>query len=155
MNNPMDIKKDETQELSIVDAAKIFWEWRKYRNQVYWVSIYLWGAASIIISILPYILPDILTKLGLAILIFPILGTLLSIFAAYLTAVLFKLYKQADRKYRELLGKFDPGYFSSDTFMNRLSSLTFGAVFSLAFIGFGIVLEILNALVLLSLINRV
>jgi hypothetical protein len=150
MNTPTEVRKN-VEELSINEAANILWKWRKYRNQVYWISIYLWGAASIIISILPYLLPDILNKLGLAILIFPILGALLSVFAAYLTAVQYKLYKQVDRKYRELLGKFDPGYLSTDSFINRLFTLPFGAVFSLAFIGFGIILEILNAFVLLSL----
>jgi len=136
--------------LSINEAVHILWEWRKYRNQVFWNSVYWLGAAIIIISIVPYLLPGIVSKLGYAVIVFPFLTFLIASFSAYLLAVLYKLYKTADRRYRELLGKFTPA-----DIQGLLFRLPIGKVIALAFLSYGIFIQILSGWVLHKLVSGV
>ena len=136
--------------LSITEAVHILWEWRKYRNQVFWNSVYWLGTVIVIVSMLPYLLPGVIEKLNSAVLVFPSITFLLCSFSAYLIAVLYKLYKTADRRYRELLGKFTPADIQGLLFRQSI-----GKVIALAFLGYGIIIQILSGLVLTGLVNGV
>jgi len=147
---PQDIMENE---LTLGEAINSIWEWRKYRNQAFWKAFYVFGALAITLSLIPYLLPDLINKLGLVILVFPIMACLVSIFATYIIAVLYKLYKQVDKKYWNLLGRFKPEDIPNTKLINRLSRIYFGKSFSFAFLFYGIVCQFLNALVLYNLVK--
>ncbi len=150
MITSLDKTNVETESLTMDQAITALWEWRIYRNQVFWSSVYRWGAVILGLTIAPYLLPDLEAKLGLAVLVFPILAGALAIFASYLLIVLYMLYKLADRKYRALLGKYNPGDIP-DTPINRVFRISIGKVLVGAFLVFGIVGQLLNGAILVSL----
>jgi hypothetical protein len=78
---------------------------------------------------------------------------LLSAFAAYLMAAEYKLYKQVDRKYRSLLGKYDPGDIPDNKPIHRVLRLSFGKILVTAFICFAVIIQFLNGLVLFHLVR--
>jgi hypothetical protein len=138
--------------LALDQAVELIWEWRRYRNEVFWSSMYRWGAAVLALTILPYLLPDIIAKLGPAVFVFPALASFLAVFAAYVMIVQYMLYKLADRKYRSLLGPYNPGDIP-DKPANRLFRISIGKVLAGVFLLFAIVGEGANALVLASLLR--
>lgn len=142
----------ESNSLSIDEAVKSLWEWRKYRNQVFWSSMYRCGAVALILTLVPYLLPDLITKLGLAVFVFPILASFVCVFASYLMIVQYMLYKLVDRKYRVLLGSYNPGDIP-DKPINRLFRISIGKILVGVFLCFGIIGQLLSGLVLLSLVR--
>lgn len=144
----------ERDYLTIDEAVKALWEWRKYRNEVFWNSVYRWALILLGMTIIPYMLPDIIRKLGIYILIFPILAFFISVFAAYLLAVQYKLYKQVDAKFKSLLGNFRPEDIPNKP-INRLFRIAIGKVVVIVFLTFGIVFELISGLILSHLIPAV
>ncbi len=132
--------------LTANEAVRFLWEWRTYRNEGFWQTFYLMGFAVIILTIAPYFFPDMVKKLGAAVLAFPIVTFLLSGFTSYLLVVEYKLYKVADRRYRELLGKFVPQDIQGWLFRRPL-----GKVIAITFALFGTVVQVISGAVLLSL----
>jgi len=153
MNYPLENVGMERDFLVIDDAVKLLWEWRKYRNQVFWNSVYRWGAAAVMLTLIPYLLPHLIGKLGFAIFVFPVMACLLSAFASYLVMVQYMLYKQVDRKYRSLLGKYTPADIPNNKPINRIFRMSIGKVFGVAFLSFAVVIELLNSLVLFWLVR--
>lgn len=153
MNNSRDPIDSKENEITVGEALNSLWEWRKYRNQAFWKAFYVFGALAIALSLIPYLFPDLIQKLGLVILVFPLMACLLSLFATYIIAVLYKLYKQVDKRYWNLLGRFKPEDIPNTKLINRLSRIYFGKSFSFAFLFYGIVVQSLNALVLYNLVN--
>ena len=151
MDTAFALNLDDRAELTVVEAANLIWKWREHRNRAFWNALYVWGTVAIAIAIIPYIVPGLPARLGLAVLIFPLLACLLSLFAAYLSAVLYRLYKQVDRKYRELLGGYNPEDLRTDTLVFRLLTISMGKVVAFAFLFFGAVAQFCSALVLLQL----
>lgn len=144
----------ERDYLTIDEAVKALWEWRKYRNEVFWNSVYRWALILLGMTIIPYMLPDIIRKLGIYILIFPILAFFISVFAAYLLAVQYKLYKQVDAKFKSLLGNFKPEDIPNKP-INRLFRIAIGKVVVIVFLTFGIVFELISGLILSHLIPAI
>lgn len=153
MNPELKMINEERDFLNLNEAVNFLWEWRKYRNQVFWTAVYRWGAAAVILTLAPYLLPDLIQKLGFAVFVFPIMASLLSIFAAYLVAVQYMLYKQADRKYRSLLGKYTPEDIPNKP-INRVFRISIGKVLSAVFLCLAIIVEFANGLVLLWLVRN-
>ena len=141
----------EEDALSWSEAARLIWEWREYRNGVMYACLYRWGAACLLVAIAPYVLPGIIDKLGSTVLVFPVLAALMSFYAGYLVAVLYRLYKQADREFRKLLGDYAPPDFSQERLVDRLLTISFGRVLPGAFLCFSIPLQILSAVLLARL----
>jgi hypothetical protein len=152
MNTSLTDVRSEPAGLALDQAVELIWEWRKYRNEVFWGSVYRWGAVVLALTVLPYLLPDIIAKLGLAVLVFPVLACLLAVFAAYVLIVQYMLYKLADRKYRSLLGSYNPGDIP-DKPINRLFRISIGKVLAGVFLLFAIVGQGANALVLTSVLR--
>lgn len=143
----------ERNSLTIGEAVKILWKWRKYRNQVFWTSMYRWGAIVFAITIIPYLFADLIGKLGFAIIVFPIMASLLAVFAAYLVMVQYLLYKQVDRKFRSLLGKYNPEEISNNRFIDRIFRISIGKIVGVFFLFFAIIIEFINGFVLFWLIR--
>ena len=137
--------------LSWSEAARLIWEWREYRNTVMYAALYRWGAACLLLAIAPYVLPGIIDKLGSTVLVFPVLAALMSFYAGYRVAVLYRLYKQADREFRKLLGHYAPPDFAQDTFVSRMLTISLGRVLPGAFLLF-FILQIVSAVLLARLV---
>ncbi len=146
---------NEKEILTIEQATNTLWKWRKYRNQVFWSSVYRIGALSIALTIAPYLFPDLIEKLGPAVFTFPFLAFLFSAFGAYLLAVQYKLYKQVDRKFRSLLDIYKPEETPKDTIINRIFRTSFGIIIVGFFLFFGTVVQLLNGFVLSYLLERI
>lgn len=152
MNNLPVAMTAEPDCLTLHQAAGLVWEWRKYRNEVFWKSTYGYGAAAMVLTVLPYLLPQIIEKLGLAVLIFPVLAGFVAVFAAYLMIVQYMLYKLADRKFRSLLGQYNTGDIPNIP-VNRLFRISIGKVLAGVFLCFGIIGQLGNGIVLASLVR--
>ncbi len=150
MESPKEVTGGTAEQLTLAEAIRAIWEWRRYRNQVFWASVYRWGAVLLLMTIIPYLLPHLIKSLGIAIFIFPLLACFLAIVAAYFASVQYKLYKEVDRKYRSMLGPYDPPDIKSLLFRYSI-----GRVVSALFIFFGTVMQLLNGMVLAFLLNGV
>ena len=148
-----EINQEVKNTLPADEAAKLLWEWRKYRNTVFWSSVYRWGSVVLALTIAPYLLPDLIKKLGLAVLVFPIMASILSVFGAYLMAVQYKLYKQVDRKFRTLLAPYNPEDIPANTFINRLFRNSIGTIITVAFLSYAVLVGFFNSLVLILLVR--
>jgi hypothetical protein len=136
------------------DALKLIWEWRRYRNEVFWTSVYRYGAAILLISLAPYVLPGVIGRLGRAVLVFPAAGSFLALFASWLTAVQYKLYKQVDRRFRSMLGAYDADDIPASGFINRKLRTAIGKVIAVVFLFLAVVIEPISALILAILVGR-
>jgi hypothetical protein len=145
------INPNERNCLTLEEAVPILWEWRRYRNEVFYSSVYRWGAAALFITLAPYLIPDIITKLGLAVLIFPVLAFLLSGFAAYLTAVQYKLYKLTDHKFRSLLGPYKPDDPPYRNPVDRIFRIPLGLSIAALFACFAVFCQLVNGIILFNL----
>ena len=133
------------------EALRSIWQWRKYRNQAFWGVFYRFGILVIGLTFVPYLFHGLIQRLGWVILVFPCTACMFSIFAAYLIAVNYKLYKQVDKRYWHILGRYKPEDIPNTKLINRLSRIYFGKVFSLAFFFFGIVIQLVNSILLYNL----
>ena len=153
MNDSLEKHSNERNFLTISEAAELLWKWRKYRNEGFWTSAWRWGAVSLALTIAPYLLPDLIGKLGFAVFVFPAMASLLSAFAAYLTGVDYKLYKQADRRFRSLLGEYTLEDMPRERLVDRMSQMSLGRVVSGAFLCSAVIVQFLNGLVLFYLVH--
>ena len=71
MDTAFALNLDDRAELTVVEAANLIWKWREHRNRAFWNALYVWGTVAIAIAIIPYIVPGLPARLGLAVLIFP------------------------------------------------------------------------------------
>lgn len=151
MNNPSEMNRIERDFLTIGEGVNLLWQLRRYRNEAFWRSSYRYGAASVALTLTPYLLPDLISKLGVAIFVFPVMASLLSVFGAYLMIVQYMLYKQSDRKYRSFLGKYNPEDIPNKP-INRIFRIAIGKIVVGTFLCFAIIGQLLNGLVLNSLL---
>jgi hypothetical protein len=155
MSNPSERHGAEGDLLTAGEAVRIIWEWRKYRNEAFWKTVYRYGAAVIAVSMAPYLLPDLIGKLGLAVLAFPAMGSFLSILAAWLMAVQYRLYCLVNNRFRSLLGTYDSEDIPGDTLVNRMLRTTIGKIVVTVFLCFGVIGEFCNGLILFWLVRGV
>jgi hypothetical protein len=140
----------ETAELTHAEATRFMWQWREYRNRMMWGTWFRWGAAVLLVGIAPYVLPDVIDRLGLTVLVFPALAALMCFYIGYLIAVQYRLYKQVDREFRKLLGPYQPPDFPQDRFLDRMLTISFGRVLPGAFLIF-LLLQVVSAVLLARL----
>ncbi len=74
---------EQVEQIGIEKKAELYWEEWKYRHDVYWKSLNLWGGAVIFLLIGPYTGAVNLTDLGYYVFVFPALAFLLSLFAGW------------------------------------------------------------------------
>lgn len=70
-------------------------------------------------------------------------------------AVQYKLYKQADRKFRSLLGKYNNEDIPNNSFTNRIFRIAIVKILAVVFLCFGVIGGFLNGLTLFWLVRRV
>lgn len=146
----------EEGSLSEQEAVKLLWDEWRYRHDLYWSSLYKWGASVVGITIAPYLLPDLILKLKLAVLVFPFLAFLLSCFAAWHLAAEYIRLIPVSRKYKSLLGKYAPEDIEKDTtLISQILSFPIGKLVSVIFLGFAFIIEFLNTLILFWLLVSV
>jgi hypothetical protein len=153
MESSLEMLINDEDFLTTDRAIQMLWKWRKYRNEAFWSSMYRLGTASIALSMLPYLLPDLSGKLGSAVLVFPSMAALLSLVGAYLMIVQYMLYKLVDRKYRAVLGKYNPGDIP-ETGLNRPFRISIGKILAGLFIFFAIIGQLINGMILMGLVTR-
>jgi hypothetical protein len=83
--------------------AELLWSEYKYRHEVYWKSLYLWGGGAIAIQIAPFLKPELRTLVE-AIFIFPVLGLIISLIGAWHLSAESERLGAVGRKYDELRG---------------------------------------------------
>ena len=134
------------------EAAQLLWGWRKYRNEAYWTTMYRFGAAALVVTLVPYVLPGVLRELRYAVLVFPFVAALLFLVATYLLVVHQTLYRVVDKKFRAVLGSYDPGHMSvtSPAMLGR--GITMARVIVILFACFAAA-ELVSALILVSLVR--
>jgi hypothetical protein len=62
--------------------VELLWDEFKYRHELYWKSLYLWGGAATAVFIAPFLKPE-LKVLGPAVFIFPVIGLVLALVGAW------------------------------------------------------------------------
>ena len=137
---------------SWTEATKLLWEEYKLRQTHYWSSFNRYALAVITISVIPYVKLDIVQPLGKMVLVFPVIGVLLSLACCWVLGAEYQRLRMVRQKYDELLTKrYEPPRMPQDGKWDRLVAHRIGKVTSLTF-GFGLsVFEVVNALLLFKL----
>lgn len=154
MNHPEEPHNINPDRISAEVAIKYLWEWRKYRNECFYMTIYRWGSAALVISLIPYILPDLIMKLSYAVFVFPIMAAFLGVIAAWLMATQYKLYKLVNNSFRKLLCQYNPQDLQiTDPGDRVFARLTIGKTITILFIAFSTLGQIFNGVILYLLLN--
>jgi hypothetical protein len=90
-----------------LEAAKLMLDEWKFRQLHCWSSLQHYGLAAVTVSIAPYLKSDLFAQLGKLILVFPIVGWLLSVAAAWLFAAEYVRCHPIAYKYQKLLDKHE------------------------------------------------
>jgi hypothetical protein len=124
----------------------VTWQHYTYRHELFWKSLYRWGSAVIAISIVPYVKPEILSSLGKAIFIFPVLAFLLGWIAAWHLGAEYWRFKCVDDKLREVLGEGFPRF--SQPNPRKIFAISIGRTAVFLFALGTTFLSILNSIIL-------
>lgn len=140
--------KKQADNVKKSQIVNLLWEEWKYRHDVFWQSIYRWGLAVGLITIAPYVSPNLIGELDYIVLFFPILAGLVSMFASWHLGAEYVRLKKVDEQYRPLLGKYRP-----QPLTNRVERILFktsiGRAVSLAFLALAVIIETASILALL------
>lgn len=137
------------EQISIEVAIDYLWKWRQYRNEGFWETMYRWGGAALVIALIPYLLPDLITKLGFAVLVFPFIALFLFVTGAWLMAAQYMLYKLANNGFRKALGEYNLQDIQATRPRDRLfTRFTIGKTLTIIFLAFGTIGQFLNGLIL-------
>lgn len=74
---------DKPPEAELFQWINFLWNEYRFRHNLYWYSVFLFGGTAILIYLIPFLLPQRVTDLGLASLFFPFIGFLLSIIGGW------------------------------------------------------------------------
>jgi hypothetical protein len=144
-----------TDKLPHAEGAKLLWEEWSYRHELFWRSLYRWGGATVAVSIVPYVNPDLIKDLGVVVLVFPFLSFSISIFAAWHLSAEYARLTKVTEKLREVQGRYAPQPIDTENLIIRLIlRLKIGWVVPISFIVVAIPLSVLNAILLISLLIR-
>jgi hypothetical protein len=91
-----------------VEAAKLLLDEWKFRHQHLWDSLRRYGLAAVIVSIVPYVKPDLVTRLDIYVMVFPVVGYLVSLAAIWLFAAEYYRLRPVAARHRELLRPYYP-----------------------------------------------
>lgn len=132
------------------ESAPLLWEEWKYRHELFWKSLYRWGTASVAVSIVPWVQTEILDDLGIMVLFFPVLASLIAGFASWHIAAEYSRLRKVDKKYRDVLGDFAPDHIIEPLFpIGWLWKLPIGWVVPITFLIFAIPVSMFNSLLLI------
>jgi len=87
-------------DLDVLKYCQYLWEEYKYRHDLIWQRVFRFTAAVVLLSIIPYIQPDIARMLGIWILIAPALATILALFVLVVMWNELKLFEKIKTAYR-------------------------------------------------------
>ena len=149
------VTMDTAPEKEYNEWAELIWEEYKYRHDLYWKSIYLWGGAATAIFIAPFFKPELIV-LGSAIFIFPVVGLAISLIGAWHLASESERLGVVGAKYNQIRGaQYSPPwiYKGERTWYQQAVSESIGKAVTVLFtFGFG-VFFILDVLFLMILLN--
>jgi len=138
--------------LSFSEAAKLLWAEWEYRHGVFWNSLYRWGIATVAVTIAPYLLPNLIGQLQLAVLVFPFIAFLLAIFSAWHISAEYARLVPITQKYKAMLGEYNPESLPSNTLFQQFLKLPIGWMVAIAFLFVAFVVEFLNTIILVWLV---
>ncbi|MBI3158570.1 MAG: hypothetical protein HYZ26_03095 [Chloroflexi bacterium] len=143
-------KKDHRMtKLPEEQIANLLWEEWKYRHEIYWQSIYRWGLAVGFITIAPYYFQErLISTLGWQVVAFPAVAALLAIFAAWHLGAEYVRLGEVSQRYHLVLGEHAPKRLPKGLFSRSISKAV-----TRMFLFVGLVLQALNAWVLLKLVG--
>ena len=137
-----------------LEGAKVLLDEWKWRQDQCWTSLRQYSVAAVTVSIVPYVKPDIIGNLGRLVLIFPLLGWLIFVVAAWFFASEYVRAKPVEVRYRQLLGWYSPDPERVNWFKNaaRIGSISKTTIWAL--LVSSAILSMFNAVVLNRLLGR-
>ena len=139
---------------SNLEWAKMLWDEWKYRHDRFWRSLFRFASAVIIVSIVPYVKPELIEKLGNVIVVFPVLAILISLGACWLLAAEYQRLRMVGKRYDDLRGNYVPPRMPSKKWWQKVLKWSIGWVVALSFGIAFVALSIVNIFVLLRLLER-
>jgi hypothetical protein len=121
-----------------LEQCQYLWGEFKYRHDLIWQRIFRFTAAIVLISIIPYVQQDIARKLGIGILIAPVLATLMAVFIWIVMRNELKLFEKITTAYWRQQNKLLDHDLKHDLQakrpFDRLVLLYFGSLIVLSFV---------------------
>jgi hypothetical protein len=146
----MKIPQENSNKLSKENILKLHLEEYKLRYANFWGIINRFGFAILIISIIPYIKPDIISYLKKIVIIFPIISLLLTIACAWLLAAEYQRQRMLYKRYIYLLTRRNrPIKMPRKTRIQRLISKPIGPTIIIVFLTGFTLISIANFFILL------
>lgn len=130
------------------ESINFLWEHYKMRQNHYWSSLNRFGLAILTVLVAPYLKPEIVGKLGNAVIMFPFIGFLLTFVSTWLLGAEYQRLAAVKRKYDESFPKDFRIEYPNDTLWQRLVGKNIGKTMTFVFgVGFA-VLSLINFAVL-------
>jgi hypothetical protein len=108
-------------------AIQLLWEEWKYRHDLYWRTLLLWGGSVITLWIVPFAKPEVFRPWPKVTLLFPILAFLLAIFSAWLLGAEQRRFEMINQIYSEVRKPFSPPSVPRETITDRLFAIPIGS----------------------------
>ena len=129
-------------------AAELLWDEWKYRNTLYWQMFYRFGFIVLFVSFIPYVYPERICDIGRLVVVFPIVGALLSIVAALLLDAESARFSAVKDEYDKLRSGYVPEEFPERSAIWKFRKTKIGYLISVLFGVVLFLLSILNAIYL-------
>lgn len=91
------------------ERAEYLWKEYQYRHDLIWQRVFRFTTAVVLLSIIPYIQTDIARRLGLWIVLVPVLATALACFGIVVMLNELELFGKIKNEYRKLQNILFPG----------------------------------------------
>lgn len=138
-----------------LEGAKVLLDEWKWRQDHCWTSLRQYSVAAVAVSIAPYVKPDLIGSLGHFIFIFPILGWLIFVVAAWFFASEYVRSKPVEVRYHELLGWCSPDPTRVRAFENAVLAGSISKTTIWVLLVSSAILSMFNAVVLNRLLGRI
>ena len=132
------------------ELVNMLWDEWKYRNTLYWQMFYRFGFIVLFVSFIPYVYPNIVSKLGNLVVVFPISGAVLSIFASWLLDGEAARFSYVGKKLDEYRGVYKPDRFPTEGILWKIRAAKIGHGISIMF---GVVLVVVSVFSAYALIQ--
>lgn len=131
----------ETQ-ISRSEAAKLLWDEFKYFHEQYWSAFYKFGFMIVLVNVIPYLKPDIVCTIHLRVIMFPIVGILMTLAGTWILSARYQRLAMMKKKYDEVLSKnFLPDRMPRNHWWEKIVTFRLGVI---VFIVFGVGLLMLS-----------
>lgn len=142
---------DQNSGLELDKKATLYWEEWKYRHDIYWKSVNLWGGAIIFLLVAPFTEFANVENLGKYILVFPVAGFFMSFISGWQLSAEIARLQNVTKSLREILPVHT---ITPKTLRDRIIFYSIGKFITrLFFFGFS-TLSVIDGLILLNLIDR-